>query len=100
MPPHKNGAAGIPRSFRGPLRQSQWQDPLATRLDKCSAVCAGEYVGLEEIDEGIWNVPSNWVVFWSGTVVLRMRMVECCAANKCYLCPTTFLLPLSPPSVP
>src|SRR5262245_18758478 len=25
-----------------------------------------------------------------------MPMVDCCAANKCYLCPTTLLLPLSP----
>jgi hypothetical protein len=23
-------------------------------------------------------------------------MVNCCAANKCYPCPTTFLLPISP----
>ena len=27
-------------------------------------------------------------------------MVDCCAANKCYLCPTTFLLPISPAAQP
>jgi hypothetical protein len=35
-----------------------------------SIVCAGEYVGLEEIDNGIWNVyfgPLSWVGCTSGT---------------------------------
>ena len=40
--------------------------------------------------------PSSWAVSWGATAALKMPMVDCFAANKCYPCPTTLLLPISP----
>ena len=42
-----------------------------------STVCIGEYVGLEEIDDGIWNVyfgPLSWADSMSDTCGLRISM--------------------------
>src|SRR4026209_1854870 len=39
---------------------------------------------------------SSSVVSWSATAASRMPMVDCFAVNKCYLCPPTSLLPMSP----
>jgi len=44
------------RSLRGLLRQCQWRHPLDSGWVNVSIICAGEYVGLEEIDDSIWNV--------------------------------------------
>jgi putative transposase len=44
-----------------------------------STVCAGDYVGLEEIDDGVWNVyfgPLKSVVSWSATAALRMLLLR------------------------
>lgn len=44
-----------------------------------STVCAGEYVGLEDIDDGIWNVTSarsNSAVSTNNTYVSKMNMVD------------------------
>lgn len=43
----------MPRPLRRALRQRQRRDSLALNV---SIVCAEEYVDLEEIDDGIWNV--------------------------------------------
>ena len=51
----QNTAAGIPRfevryvSANGGIR---WEHDWVN----VSTVCAGDYVGLEEIDDGVWNV--------------------------------------------
>jgi hypothetical protein len=44
-----------------------------------STVCAGDYVGLEEIDDGSGMsilVHSSSVVFWSVTAALRMLLLR------------------------
>ena len=46
---------GVSRSIRSPLCQCQWRNPLESH-GSTSRPCIGEYVGLEEIDDGIWNV--------------------------------------------
>src|SRR4026207_767468 len=42
------------------------------------------------------SVHSSSVGSWSATAASRMPMVDCFAVNKCYLCPPTSLLPMSP----
>jgi len=52
----QDATAGIPGSLQSTLRQCQggirWKCDWVNK----SIVCAGEYAGLEEIDDGIWNV--------------------------------------------
>lgn len=39
-----------------------------------SIVCAGEYVGLEEIDDRIWNI--HFGPFWLGRLIERRMKIE------------------------
>lgn len=41
-----------------------------------SIVCVGEYVGLEEIDDGIWNVYVRTPSTWSTTGTLHVRIED------------------------
>jgi hypothetical protein len=63
-----------------------------------SIVCVGEYVGLEEIDDGIWNV--YFRPLRRGRLrERRMRMQDeygGAIITACNLCPRTLLLPISP----
>ena len=65
-----------------------------------STVCIGEYVGLKEIGDGIWNV-------YFGLLKLgRLNERHMCIEDRygrlkrkaklCNPCPTTLLLPISP----
>ena len=63
-----------------------------------STVCIGEYVGLEEIDDGIWNVYFGPLKL--GRLNERHMRIEDqygrLNAKPCNPCPPTLLLPISP----
>ena len=63
-----------------------------------STVCAGEYVGLEEIDDGIWNVYFGPLKL--GRLHERHMRIEDeygrLNVSKCNPCPQTILSPISP----
>jgi len=62
-----------------------------------SITCAGEYVGLEEIDDGVWNVyfgRSSSVAYWNGTCGSRTSMAASSDAGKAVnMSPTTITIP-------
>ena len=97
----QTAAARIPRSLRGALRQRQRRHPLEHDWVNVSTVCAGDYVGLEEIDDGVWNVYFGPLKL--GRFLERHMRIEDAYGrlkrnqlNKCYRCLPTFLLPISP----
>jgi hypothetical protein len=69
-----------------------------SRWVNVSTVCIGEYVGLEEIDDGIWNVYFGPLRL--GRLSERHMRIETSTGDSivdmCNRCPRTLLLPMSP----
>lgn len=54
--PRAPAAAGGPSALRDAIRQPQRRHPLEVGWGNLSITCAGEYVGLEEVDAGRGDV--------------------------------------------
>ena len=55
-----------------------------------STTCIGEYLGLEEIDDGVWNV--HFGALKHGRLLVRKMQIE---DGDCYPCPRTKVSPMS-----
>jgi hypothetical protein len=85
----QNTAAGISRPVRGPLHQRQRRYPLEKDWVNVSTVCAGDHMGLEEVDDGVWNV------YKLGRFLERHRRIEDAYGR---LLRSQSVLPMSPDS--
>jgi hypothetical protein len=67
-----------------------------SRWVNVSIVCVGEYVGLEAIADGLWNVYSAPLRLGPSVTCGSRMSTGGSTADTCNPCPRTLLLPISP----